>query len=489
MRTGTRIILLALVIACAAGAAEPLPNFVIIYIDDMGYADIGPFGAQGYSTPSLDRMAREGRVFTDFYVTQAVCSASRAGLMTGCYNVRVGILGALNHRADYGIHSDEMTLAEVVKQKGYATACYGKWHLGHHPKFLPTRHGFDEYFGLPYSNDMWPYHPTAGKDYPDLALIEGLRVVDRQVTPKDQEQLTTKYTERAVKFIERNRNRPFLIYLPHSMVHVPLYVSKKFRGRTSRGLFGDVVEEVDWSVGRILDTLRKYGLERRTLVIFTSDNGPWLSYGDHAGSAGPLREGKGTMFDGGCREPTVMWWPGRIPAGTTTSEPAMTIDILPTIAGLVGARLPGHPIDGRDIWPLISGASGAKSPHEAYYFYWNRELQAVRMGDWKLHFPHTYRTLAGRPGGSGGKPVPYDEGSVALSLFNLREDAGETRNVAAAHPEVVARIERLADGMRADLGDSARGVKGAGTREPGRLTPEDRRFYWAPGRPVEVEAR
>lgn len=473
----------------AAIAADRLPNFVIIFIDDMGYADIGPFGAQGYQTPALDRMAREGRIFTDFYVSQAVCSASRASLMTGSYNVRVGIFGALNHRAEHGISAREMTLAEVVKQKGYATACYGKWHLGHHPKFLPTNHGFDEYFGLPYSNDMWPYHPTAGKNYPSLPLIEGVRVIDSDVTGEDQAQLTRLYTERAVRFIERNKDRPFLIYLPHTMVHVPLFVSERFRGKTRRGLFGDVVEEIDWSVGQILDTVRRLGLERQTMVIFTSDNGPWLSYGDHAGSAGPLREGKGTMFDGGCRVPTVMWWPGRIPAGTRCTEPAMTIDILPTIARLVGARLPEHPIDGKDIWPLIAGEAGARSPQEAYYFYWGEELQAVRMGRWKLHFPHTYRTLAGRPGGSGGKPAPYEEAKIGLSLFDLVSDVGETTNVADRHPDVVAKIQALADRIRAELGDSATGQKGSGVREPGRLEPGDKRFYWAPGKPLEVEAR
>jgi arylsulfatase A len=480
--------ILALAFGVPVEAAERLPNFVIIYIDDMGYADIGPFGAEGYQTPNLDRMAKEGRVFTDFYVTQAVCSASRAGLMTGCYNVRVGILGALNHRANYGINADEMTLAEVVKQKGYAAAVYGKWHLGHHPKFLPTNNGFDEYFGLPYSNDMWPFHPTAGRNYPDLPLIEGTRVVDAQVTHEDQEQLTSWYTEHAVDFINRNKDRPFLLYVPHSMVHVPLHVSDKFRGKTARGLFGDVVEEIDWSVGQILDTLRKHKLEEHTMVVFISDNGPWLSYGDHAGSARPLREGKGTMFDGGCREPTVMWWPGTIPAGTVSKEPAMTIDVLPTIAQLIGAKLPKHTIDGKSIWPLISGEPGAKTPHEAYYFYWGRALQAVRMGRWKLHFPHSYRTLAGRPGGTGGMPAPYEQAKIGLALFDLESDVGETTDVANQHPDVVEKIKRLADKMRAELGDSATKQKGSGVRQPGRLEEGDPRFHWQPGKPLDTEA-
>ena len=470
-----------------SSAAAELPNVVIVYIDDMGYADIGPFGVQGYSTPNLDRMAREGRVFTDFYVAQAVCSASRAALMTGCYSVRVGILGALAHQANHGINASEMTLAEVVKQKGYATACYGKWHLGHHPKFLPNHHGFDEYLGLPYSNDMWPFHPTAGDRFPDLPLIEGTRVIDANVTGEDQEQLTTLYTQRAVQFIENNKDRPFFIYLPHSMVHVPLYVSDRFRGKNQRGLFGDVVMELDWSVGQIMDTLRKHQLDRRTLVIFTSDNGPWLSYGDHAGSAGPLREGKGTMFDGGCREPTVMWWPGKIPAGTVCKAPAMTIDILPTLAHLVGAKLPDHAIDGRNIWPLIAGEPGAKSPQEAYFFYWGQELQAVRMGKWKLHFPHSYRTLGGKPGGTGSKPAPYENAKIELALFDLETDPGETKNVAGEHPDAVAKIEELAERMRAELGDSATKRKGAGVREPGRLQEGDLRFNWVPGQPLPVE--
>ena len=483
------LLLCWLLFAASGLAAERPPNFVIIFIDDMGYGDIGPFGAEGYATPHLDRLAREGRVFTDFYATQAVCSASRAGLMTGCYNNRVGILGALNHRANHGLHSQEMTLAEVVKQKGYATAAYGKWHLGHHPKFLPTNHGFDDYFGLPYSNDMWPFHPTGGKNYPPLPLISGTRVVDPDVTAKDQEQLTTQYTEHAVAFIEKNKDRPFLLYLPHSMVHVPLFVSDKFRGKSERGLFGDVVMEIDWSVGQIVSTLEKHSLGRNTMVIFTADNGPWLSYGDHAGTAGPLREGKGTMFDGGCREPTVMWWPGRIPAGTVCKEPAMTIDILPTIAHLTGAKLPEHTIDGKNIWPLIAGEAGAKSPHEAYYFYYGRELQAIRMGKWKLHFPHEYRTLAGRPGGTGGTPVPYEQARIGLSLFDLENDIAEATDVSAEHPEVVAKLKMLGDQMRAELGDSATGQEGSGVRPAGQLEDGDPRFHWEPGKPNEVEAR
>ncbi|NQT16095.1 MAG: sulfatase [Planctomycetes bacterium] len=489
-----RCALLGLILALAfyapvseTAAAERLPNFVIVFIDDMGYADIGPFGAKGYETPHLDRMAAEGRVFTDFYVTQAVCSASRAGLMTGCYNVRVGIGGALSHRSNFGINAGEMTFAEVVKQKGYATACFGKWHLGHHPKFLPAKHGFDEYFGLPYSNDMWPFHPTAGARFPDLPLIENTRVIDPLVTGEDQEQLTTQYTEHAVDFIDRNKDRPFLLYVPHSMVHVPLYVSDKFRGKSDRGLFGDVVMELDWSVGQILGTLEKHKLDKQTMVIFTADNGPWLSYGDHAGSASPLREGKGTMFDGGCREPTVMWWPGTIPAGTVCKMPAMTIDVLPTIAHLVGAKLPDHAIDGKNIWPLVTGQPEAKSPHEAYFFYYGAQLQAVRMGKWKLHFPHKYRTLAGRPGGTGGIPTKYEQAQIGLELFDLEKDVAETTNVAEEHPDIVARMQKLGDRIRAELGDSSRKKKGSGVRQAGRLEKGDLYFPWTPGQPTRMK--
>jgi len=458
-------------------AADRPPNVVIIFIDDMGYGDIGPFGATGYETPNLDRMAKEGRKFTDFYVTQAVCSASRAGLMTGCYNVRVGIMGALGPKANYGINANEVTLGEICKQKGYATACYGKWHLGHHKQFLPLQNGFDDYFGLPYSNDMWPYYPAVLnlpmaerlKRWPNLPLIDKNEIINPKVTHKDQEQLTTQYTEHAVHFIEEHKDEPFFVYVPHSMVHVPLHVSDKFKGQSKRGLFGDVMMEVDWSVGQILDTLRKHDLDKNTLVIFTADNGPWLSYGDHAGSAGPLREGKGTMFDGGCRESTIMWWPGTVPAGTVCHEPAMTIDILPTVAKLAGTKLPDHKIDGRSILPLIKGEPGATSLHEAYYFYWGRELQAVRMGKWKLHFPHRYRTLAGRKGGTGGIPVPYSQAKIGLSLFDLDHDVSETTSVSDQHPDIVKKLEALAEKMRKDLGDSRTKTPATGARPPGRL--------------------
>ena len=454
------------------------PNIVLIFCDDLGYADISPFGAPRLRTPHLDRLAGEGIKFTDFYVGQAVCSASRAALMTGCYPNRVGILGALGPRAKTGLSSNETTVAELLKGRGYATAIFGKWHLGDAPAFLPTRHGFDEYFGLPYSNDMWPFHPEyvnlppdspkRARGYPDLPLFENERIVNPKVTAADQAQLTTWYTERAVQFIGRNKDRPFFLYVPHNMPHVPLYVSDKFRGQSGQGLYADVIMEIDWSVGQILAALQRNGLDEKTLVIFASDNGPWLLYGNHAGSALPLREGKGTTFDGGVRTPCLMRWPGRIPAGRVCREMVWSMDLLPTLAGLAGTSPPAdRRIDGRDIWPLMSGQPGARGPHEAYYVYWGGHLQAIRSGPWKLHFAHTYVKPA--PPGHDAQPGKYANPKQEPALYNLETDIAETNNVAAQFPEVRSRLEALAEQARDDLGDSATNRKGRFVRAPGRL--------------------
>ncbi|QDT63986.1 sulfatase family protein [Calycomorphotria hydatis] len=457
-----------------ADQAAP-PNFVIIFTDDQGYQDVGCFGASDIETPNLDQMAREGMRFTDFYVAQAVCSASRAALMTGCYSKRVSIQGAFGPKNKNGLNPDEITIAEVLKPLGYKTAIYGKWHLGDAEKFLPTNQGFDEYFGLPYSNDMWPYHPNVLhlpmeqrlKRWPKLPLYENTTIVDDEVTPEDQTHLTTWYTEHAVNFIERNKENPFFLYVPHSMPHVPLYVSDKFKGKSDRGLYGDVIMEIDWSVGQILDSLRKNGLEENTFVVFTSDNGPWLSYGNHAGSALPLREGKGTAWDGGQREPCIMWWPGTIPAGSECHEVTSTIDLLPTIAHLAGTEPPSDRIiDGKDITPLIKGEENATSPHEVFYFYWQSGLHAVRSGEWKLHFPHAYRSLKGEPG-KDGLPGPYIQRNTDLALFNLSTDVGETTNVADEHPEVVERLKAYAEEARKDLGDALHKRKGENVRPIG----------------------
>jgi arylsulfatase A len=437
------------------------PNIVVILADDMGYGDAGCYGNQSIRTPNLDRMAREGVRFTDFYVAQAVCSASRTALLTGCYPNRVGILAALNPSSKIGISSRETTLAEMLKTNGYATAIYGKWHLGHHPPFLPTRHGFDDYYGLPYSNDMWPRHPK--EKFPPLPLLSGEKVVE---TNPDQSLLTGAYTRRAVDFIARNKDRPFFLYVPHTMPHVPIFASEAYKGKSKAGPYGDVIEELDGSVGQILAALKDHGLDERTLVVFTSDNGPWLSYGNHAGTAGPLREGKATTFEGGVREPFIARWPGRIPPGRVCKEPAMTIDLLPTIARFTGSKLPETRIDGMDISPLLTDDK-ARSPHESLVFYWGNELQALRSGKWKLHFPHTYPTVA--EAGKDGKPGPMRQAKIELALFDLEQDAGEKTDVADKHPEVVQRLQELADAWRKELGDSGRKIKGAGVRAPGQV--------------------
>lgn len=426
------------------------PNIVLIFCDDLGYADLGCYGAKGYQTPHLDQMAKEGVRCTDFQVAAAVCSASRAALLTGCYPQRVGILGALGPTAKHGIAASEKLIPELLQEQGYATAIFGKWHLGHHPQFLPLRNGFDRYFGLPYSNDMWPKHPTT-KTFPPLPLIESEKTIEHD---PDQTQLTTWYTERAVKFIEDNQQKPFFLYVPHSMPHVPLFVSEKFRGKSEQGLFGDVISEIDWSVGQILATLKRLKLDDNTLVMFTSDNGPWLSYGNHAGSAGIFREGKGTTWDGGHRVPFIARWPGKIPAGKTNTELCATIDVLPTCVKLAGGILPtDRIIDGQDIWPLLTQPE-TKSPHEVYYYYWDNGLDAIRSGEWKLHFPHAYRSLQGPPG-KDGLPNGYVQAKTTeIELYNLKSDPGEKTNVAAANQEVVAKLQKLAEVARDDLGDS-----------------------------------
>lgn len=463
IRVGCHSIALLLLAATALPAADQRPpNVVIIYADDLGYGDLGCYGNRTIRTPNLDRMATEGVRFTDFYVAQAVCSASRSALLTGCYPNRIGILGALGPTSRNGIADGETTLGELLQKRGYATAVFGKWHLGHHPQFLPTRHGFDEYYGLPYSNDMWPRHPTA--KFPDLPLIDGEAIVARN---PDQSRLTQDYTSRAISFITRHKAQPFFVYVPHSMPHVPLFASEAFRGRSSVGLYGDVIEELDNSVGRILATLKDEGIDNQTLVMFASDNGPWISYGNHGGTAGPLREAKGTTFEGGVRVPCLIRWPGHAPPGHVCREPAMTIDIFPTIAALVGTPLPAHKIDGTDIRPLFTDRE-ARAPDRPLYFYWDRALQAVRWGRWKLHLPHAYRTLKEAPG-KDGQPGPYVEGRIEQSLFDLADDAGERTDVAEAHPDVVRRILEFAEAARADLGDSATNRTGAGLREPGRV--------------------
>jgi arylsulfatase A-like enzyme len=436
---------------------------VIIFCDDLGYTDVGCFGAQGFETPSIDRLARQGRRFTSFYTAQAVCSSSRAALMTGCYPNRIGILGALNPGDKHGISDQERTIGNLLQSQGYATAIVGKWHLGHHPQFLPTRHGFNEFFGLPYSNDMGPRQPDGR--FADVPLFDGETVVKRGPDPSE---FTRLYTERAVDFIDRKHDQPFFLYLAHTMPHVPLGASEKFKGKSAAGKFGDVVSEIDWSVGQVSGALDRHQLAEKTLVVFTSDNGPWLIFGNHGGSARGLREGKGTCFEGGVREPCIMRWPGKIPADTVCDEPLMTIDLLPTIARLAGAEMPqDRVIDGRDIWPLIAGGADAKNPHEVLYFYWIHELQAVRAGKWKLHVPHGYTHLV--EAGHDGAPGKSEQRQTRRALYDLSTDPGEQLNLADEHSDVVEQLRGYAEQARADLGDSAHKRKGANVREPGRI--------------------
>jgi arylsulfatase A-like enzyme len=478
-RLGATLVLgaIALFPLLVNGAVSAKPNIVLILADDQGYSDVGVYGAEGFSTPHLDRLAREGIRFTDFHVAQGVCSASRAALLTGCYPNRVGITGALEPWDKIGLAASELTLPQMMKQQGYVTGMVGKWHLGTPVEFLPTHRGFDQFFGLPYSNDEWPFHPEKPGFFPPLPLIEGDRAIKPGLTPQDMDQLTTWYTERAVKFIEQNKDQPFFLYVAHTMPHVPLGVSEKFRGKTKRGLYGDACEEIDWSTGEILAALDKHDLAKNTLVIYLSDNGPWLSYGNHGGSAQPLREGKTTSWEGGTRVPFIARWPGHIPAGAVSPEMAMSIDVLPTIAKLIDAKLPAHKIDGLDIWPLLAAQPGAKNPHEAYFFYgvpfgqWTgAELEAVRSGPWKLVLPHAYRTLGTSPPGRDGIPAKYQPRPIAApELYNLEQDVREETNVAAKNPAVVKRLLELAEQCRDDLGDTIVKREGQGVRQPGRV--------------------
>lgn len=446
--------------------AADQPNFIVINIDDLGYADIGPFGSKLNRTPNLDRMAAEGRKLTSFYAAP-VCSPSRAALMTGCYPKRVlPIKSVLFPNAAVGLNPEEHTVAEVLKQASYATACIGKWHLGDQPEFLPHRRGFDYYLGTPYSNDMGtaedgsksslgdplPKPKTAkgkggsqpvndiglgGAAQPPLPLVENETVIAR-VRQDEQQVSVQRYTEAAVNFIKENRDKPFFLYLPHNAVHFPLYPGKKFQKKSANGTYGDWVEEVDWSVGQILDTVRELKLGGKTIVIFTSDNG-----GTTRGLNTPLRGNKGSTWEGGIRVPTIAWCPGKIPAGTETDAVAGMFDILPTFVKLAGGRVPAdRKIDGGDIWPLISGEAGAKSPHEVFYYFHGFDLQAVRSGAWKLHLAKN-------------------------ELYNLADDPGESSNVAAANPDVVSRLRALAAAMDDDLGTKG---SGPGVRPLGRVS-------------------
>ncbi|MFV0248628.1 MAG: sulfatase [Tenacibaculum sp.] len=446
---------------------ERLPNIVLIFTDDQGYQDVGVFGSPDIKTPNLDQMATEGVILSNYYAAQAVCTASRAGILTGCYPNRIGMHNALLPSSKGGINPAETTIAEMLKEKGYATAIFGKWHLGHHKKFLPTRHGFDQWFGIPYSNDMWPFHPQQGSvfNFPDLPLYENETVIDTIV---DQSQLTTQITERSVNFIKQNKDKPFFLYIAHPQPHVPLFVSNKFKGKSKRGLYGDVIMEIDWSVGQVVQALKESGIEDDTLIIFTSDNGPWLSYGNHAGSALPLREGKGTAWEGGQREPFIVKYPKKLKPSSVIDVPLMAIDILPTIAHITESELPNQIIDGKNAWSVLTGER-TEPIQEAYFFYYRvNEMLGVRYGKWKLYFPHRYRTMEGQVHGKDGQPGAYKMVYLKeIELYDVVNDISETNNVAAEHPEVVAKIEQMANAMRYRLGDALMEIEGSETRLAG----------------------
>lgn len=456
------------------------PNVVLFYIDDMGYGDIGSYGATGFTTPNIDKLASEGMRFTHFYSPQAVCSASRAGLLTGCYPNRVGINGALFPNSQKGLNPQEKTIAEMFKEKGYATGIFGKWHLGHHEKFLPLQHGFDEYVGLPYSNDMWPVgfdgKPREKSTHPVLPLIENNKMIREINTLEDQDDLTTIYTDRAVNFIDRNNDKPFFLYVPHTMVHVPLGVSDKFRGKSEQGMYGDVVMEIDWSVGEIIKRLKQYGIYDNTLIIFTSDNGPWLNYGNHGGSTNGLAEGKLTTFEGGQRVPAIFSWPNKIPSGTVSNRLACAIDILPTLTNFVGGTLPENKIDGVDISEVLLGDSTANPRNELYYYLGNNRLHAVRKGSWKLVLSHVYGSYNAEPG-ADGFPKPTVSTVAEKGLYDLRRDPGEDYNVIEYYPDVVTDLEKVVEKARVDLGDFLTNRKGKNVREAGWLgeKPEERK--------------
>jgi len=460
-------VLAMLFLSCESNFEKGSPNIIFVLTDDLGFNDLSSYGSTIIHTPNLDKLASEGALLNSYYSPQAVCSASRASILTGSYPNRIGFSGALGPNSKKGINPNELLISEMLKDKGYKTAAYGKWHLGDNKKFLPTRHGFDDFYGILYSNDMWPFHAEYPDSYPDLMLYD-------KETPikvlEDQSNLTKDLTTKSVEFIEKNKNNPFFLYLAHPQPHVPLFASSDFKGKSENGLYTDVIQEIDHSVGAIMKALKENDLEDNTIVVFTSDNGPWLSYGEHAGSTGIYKEGKGTTWEGGQRVPCIVWYPNEIKPNTVISAPLMGIDWLPTFASVTNSKLSENKIDGKNIWEVLINKTD-KSPHEALFFYYHvNSLHAVRYGDWKMYFPHRYRTLNGRKGRNDGSPIKYQYVNLEkMELYNLVEDPSETKNIFDQHPEIAKKIEKLADIKRDEIGDDLTKVKGTENRPVGMI--------------------
>ena len=461
------LFILILFSSCKKDDTVNSPNVIFVLTDDLGFADLSSYGSKMINTPNLDSMASEGALLTSYYSTQAVCSASRASILTGSYPNRIGFSGALGPNSKKGINPNEFLMSEMFKQEGYNTAIYGKWHLGDNKKFLPTNHGFDNFFGILYSNDMWPFHAEYPNSYPDLMLYDYDKPVE---VLTDQSDLTMELTRKSISFIEENKETPFFLYLAHPQPHVPLFASSKFNGRSDHGLYTDVIEEIDHSMGLIMNTLKENNLEKNTIVVFTSDNGPWLSYGEHAGSTGIYREGKGTTWEGGQRVPCIVWYPKEIKSNIKISTPLMGIDWLPTFANVTKANLSENKIDGKNIWDVLTGKT-KKDPHEALFFYYHRNsLHAVRYGDYKMYFPHRYRTLNGREGRDDGVPIKYEYVDLKHNeLYNLKTDPSESTNIIQDFPEIVKQIEHLANKKRQEIGDDLYGITGNEIREVGLI--------------------
>ncbi len=460
------------ILSLEKGSGTPI-NVVLINLDDSGLADFSHNGALGYRTPNVDRIASDGVVFTNYYSAQPISGASRAALLTGCYSNRIGLVMAPMPGSETGISDQEQTIGNLLQDNGYSTCIVGKWHLGDHEQFLPLRHGFDEYFGLPYSNDMWPGNKQAIRKHPPLPLYKGKDVYKYIESMEDMSQLTTLYTEYSIDFITRNvqQGKPFFLYLAHNMPHVPLAVSEQFAGKSGMGLFGDVMMELDWSIGQISKTLEALDIADQTLIIITSDNGPWLNYGNHAGSTGGLREGKSTTFNGGLRVPCFMYMKGHTDPGRICNDLMSSIDLLPTIVSLTGARSPRNHIDGIDFLPYLTGKD-EKPAREYLCFYYNRNsLEAITDGRYKLVFPHKYQSYeVYEPGQDGLRGRTGQLEILQEELYDLAHDAGERHNLFNFLPDIVARLEAAADAMRSDLGDDLKGIAPTGAREPGHLS-------------------